>query len=222
LLRDDYYYRGLRFTIPRDLTTLVYRARLLWHGREVPERTLCTRHIPRDATILELGGCIGFISCIVNRHLSAPSRHVVIEAHPALIPYLHANRDANAARFAIHHAVIGRESIAAFFLRDPYALGSSMVRRSGREISVPALTVDAVQAAHGWRFDTLICDIEGGEADFFNDNKVLTEKLRAVVLEFHPHIIGERRCQEIRALLTAAGLARKEVIGDVEAWARPA
>jgi predicted O-methyltransferase YrrM len=45
-----------------------------------------------EERVLELGGCLGVVSCSINTLLRDPSRHVVVEANPKLLAYLYENR----------------------------------------------------------------------------------------------------------------------------------
>ncbi len=218
---QEYRHRGLRFEIPRELSTPEFRARFLLHRYEVPERVLTRKHIARDATVLELGGCLGVISCLVNRRLADPRRHVVFEPHPLIAPYLEANRARNGCGFQVRQQIIARASTATFYRRDPSIAGSSTVRIGRSKIEVPTTTVERVEQETGFAFDSLVIDIEGGEHQFFTENMGLTERLRVAIVEFHPQIIGNAACAEIRDRLMAAGLALRDRRGRVEAWLRP-
>jgi hypothetical protein len=57
---------------------------------------------------MDRGGCIGVVSCVINRVLQEPSRHVVVEGNPYIIPALQCNRDFNGCSFQIEHGVLTR------------------------------------------------------------------------------------------------------------------
>jgi FkbM family methyltransferase len=216
----QYRYCGLRFTVPRDLTTLETRGRFLLRRYEIPECRLSRKYIARDASVLELGGCLGVVACLINRRLEDPRRHVVVEPHPAIVPYLEANCRRNECAFTVHQLVVSDADGATFYLRDPYIAGSSTVRTSDREITVPTTTVTRLERESGLSFDTLLIDIEGAEYAFFQENAALLQRLRAAIVELHPQIIGEAACDDIRHRLSEAGLAHRETMGGVEAWTR--
>jgi FkbM family methyltransferase len=216
----EYRHKGLRFEIPRELSTPEFRARFLLHRYEVPERVLTRKYIAPDATVLELGGCLGVISCLVNRRLADPRRHVVFEAHPLIVPYLEANRRRNGCEFEVRQQIISRAPTATFYRRDPSIGGSSTVRVGRLAIEMSTTTVERVEHETGFTFDSLVIDIEGGEHGFFTENVGLVERLRVVIVEFHPLIIGDAACAEIRDQLAAAGLSLRGRRGRVEAWLR--
>jgi hypothetical protein len=110
----EYRTKGLRFEIPRNLTTREFRGQVLLHGYEIPERTLIRKYVAEDATVLELGGCLGVVSCLVNRILADPRRHVVFEAHPQVAPILEANRARNGCQFQVCSRLSRRRSRQPF------------------------------------------------------------------------------------------------------------
>src|SRR5438445_8047236 len=61
---------GCTFVIPKDLTTRTYRA-CFWQGNyEKEERELTRRWIRPDDSVLELGACLGIVSCVTNKLLA--------------------------------------------------------------------------------------------------------------------------------------------------------
>lgn len=214
----EYRCRGLVFQIPPQLTTLETRGQFLLHRYESVERRFARKYVPSDATVLELGGCLGIVACLVNRRLADPSRHVVFEPHPRIADCLEANRERNRCRFQIRRQIVAAAGPAAFYLRDPFVGGSSALRPSERRIDVPTVTIGEVERDTGYRFDTLIVDVEGAECGFFAENPDLLARARLVIVEFHPQIVGEAACEDSRQLLRAGGLARLDCRGSVEAW----
>ncbi|MDB5378742.1 MAG: Methyltransferase FkbM [Rubritepida sp.] len=222
-LGGEYATGGQRFRVPGSLTTRCFRGRFPLGLYELPERLLLWRYLRRGGTVLELGGCLGVISCLVNARLRDPRRHVVVEANPALLPWLEANRARNRARFKIENGVIGRgEGERSFWAGGAIVSGSTNFHHAGTDpIAVPERKLEAVEARHGLSFDTVLLDIEGGEAEFLRDHPALLVRARLVVVEFHPRFIGEAACAEGRAALEAAGLVRRARIALAEAWTRP-
>ena len=214
-------YGRLVFAVPPELTTLETRGDFLFGRYENVERRFARRYVEPDAAVLELGGCLGIVACVINQRLADPRRHVVLEPHPAIAGYLEANRKRNSCRFQIRRQVVARGDTAAFYLRDPYVGGSSMLRIEGRRIDVPSITIDRLEQETGLAFDTLVVDIEGGEAAFFAENDALLCRVRLVIVEFHPQIIGAPACEQGRDQLRAAGLILRRRCRSVEAWSRP-
>jgi FkbM family methyltransferase len=212
---------GLVFAVPHELTTLETRGEFFLRRYEAVERRFARRYVTPDATVLELGGCLGVVACVVNRRLADCRRHIVFEPHPAIAGYLEQNRERNGCSFAVRRQIVAAQGPAVFYLRDPFVGGSSLLRPDGRGIAVPTVTIPELEVETGLSFDTLIVDIEGGEHGFFAENTQLLSRARLVIVEFHPQIIGEAACAESRDRLRAAGLTPRAVCRSVETWTRP-
>jgi len=101
VLKRDYRTEGMVFVVPRSLMKRAHRARFFYDVHELDERELVKRWLPDDATVLELGACLGVVSCVINRQLADPTRQISVEPNPQLQEVLRRNRDANRAHFAI-------------------------------------------------------------------------------------------------------------------------
>ena len=77
---------------------------------EEHERHVIDSYLRPDLPVVELGGCLGVVSCHINKKLDRPERHVVIEANPGVLPTLEKNRELNNCRFVIRHAALGYET----------------------------------------------------------------------------------------------------------------
>ena len=149
--------------------------------------------IPPDAALLELGGCVGYIACTSNRLLNDPHRHVVLEANPRMIPVLINNRTLNDCSFHVEQAILSNVSFTerTFYIDNRSILGSSTVKlpvdRIKDTIEVKTKTLVSLQDKYNLKFDSLICDIEGGEYDLFEN--VLTDEIlndfKFIGMEFH-------------------------------------
>jgi FkbM family methyltransferase len=214
-----YRTEGMIFTVPRDQTTLALRGKFFVDSYELPERTLAKRRMPRDATVLELGGCIGVVSCVINRLLAVPHRHVVVEANPFLIPVLERNRVANRALYRIENRVVSHEpSVRLALARN---MDSSRVSEEGGT-RVPTITLEELETRHSLVFDAVVMDIEGAEADFIAENAGLLRRIKFLMVEFHPDILGDDRVEWLRSTLQAAGLVKTDQMLATEVYGRRA
>lgn len=214
---------GLRFEIPRELTTRRFRGRFYFGSYEGGERALVRSHVRPDATVLEVGGCLGVVSCETNRLLAEPAQHVVVEAHPGLVDVLRRNRDRNGARFAVAHGLLAADGDGdgdgTFHLHD-LIVGGSAHRPTGRSTTVPVLRWGDLEARAGGPFDTLVLDMEGGECDLLRRNADRLAHVDIVVVEWHDFVVGEAAVAAAKDVLRAAGLHPVEQRGLVEAWTR--
>lgn len=92
---------GLTFTLDNPRISTRMKSHFFRGDYEDGERRMLARFLDPGLPTIEIGACIGIVSCTTNRRLENPERHVVIEANPYLIPTLEANRDRNGCRFTI-------------------------------------------------------------------------------------------------------------------------
>jgi FkbM family methyltransferase len=200
----QYRTNGLTFDIPTKHSTRAMRGKFAADTYELPERQLILKHLPPDSRVLELGGCIGVVSCLTNSLLTDPHAHVVVEANPFLIPFLERNRDANGAKFSVENCVVSRATEAILSLAAD--MDSSKLGDQG--VTVPGRCCEDIEALYQLSFDTLIMDIEGAESEFIRDNIVLLKNMKLIVIEFHPSIIGVFETDALRQLLLKCGLTK--------------
>ena len=219
LFRGMYRADGLTFEVPKDLTSRSFRSRFLFDIYEQEERALIRAHMPADVTVLELGACLGVVSCITNRLLRQPERHVVVDANPRVGEWIERNRRRNGADFAIEEGLVSRSSDGTFFLHD-LVVGGSADRVTSVRVTAPVLTIEELEERHALTFDALVMDIEGGELVFVRENPDLFRRLRFACIEMHEFVLGDDGVAECESLLRAAGLER--VGGDAfnGAWLR--
>jgi FkbM family methyltransferase len=221
LFEGTYSVRGCEIDVPDELTDRPFRSRFFFDVYEEVEVDFVSRYVRPDDAVLEIGGCLGVVSCVTNRQLDDPTQHVVVEANPELIPWLTRNRDRNGCQFQVKHALVSDDSDGTFFLH-PMVVGGSATRPTEREIQVPVVSlVDLFDAADP-PFTGCILDAEGGERELITQNPDLFRHLRFVIVEFHAHnnIIRPEDVEACRTVLRNAGLQRRETRMHVEMWVR--
>lgn len=211
-----YHFKNCSFKFPKEFTSVYDRGRAWIFGYETPECVLAQEYLPSNAHLLELGACIGVVSCVTNKKLEKSSQHVVVEGNEAIIPFLKANRDANNCKFKIENCIISSHSNVKFFINKSMVL-SGMSRESGREIFCRGMGIHELEHKHAIIFDFLIMDIEGGEHGVVIQNiEYLSKNIRGIILETHPDILGEEKIQEYESALTSAGFKKIRSLGNVE------
>ncbi len=210
---------GCVFTIPKDVTTMKYRSCFLQGTYEREERELVRRWLRPEDGVIELGACLGIVSCVTNQLLANRSRHVVVEANPLCIPSLYRNRELNRAGFLIEHCAVAKPPEVTFYLHPVYIVGGTYQRPSDHPIRLPAKSLRQLEQERG-PFTALIIDIEGGELDVFEDSLELLKKYRLVIAELHEFAIGAAGVERCREILRECGLQCVGRAGITEAWQR--
>jgi FkbM family methyltransferase len=217
LTNRNYRTEGLVFELPFQSMPMGFRSRFFFDVYELAERSLIRKHLTKYDHVLELGACVGVVSCMTNRLLADPAAHLVVEANPRLIPMLEANRTKNACGFITEHCLVSKTMDGSFFLQDFIVSGSANLT-TGTEVRVPVYSCEDLCAKHDFRPNVLIMDIEGGEVDFVSENEHRLADFRLLIIEMHPYIVGLDVIQSCKEKLRAIGFTMKEGDGLVEAW----
>lgn len=133
---------------------------------EIEERALLEKHIPSNASVLELGGRIGVTSCVINKKLHDPHKHTVIDIDPRWEKYLEMNRKENDCQFNIVCGQVVDTSHVNYIHR---------LWRKEKTLNIK-----------DYEFDTLVCDIEGAEKQLIRDNRWLIGHVKLFIIELHP------------------------------------
>lgn len=219
-----YRVAGLSFGVPTDITSRIWRGRFPAGHHERKMRRMLARHpVPRDAVLLELGGCLGIVSAFTNRMLDRPGDHVVVEADPRAVPWLIGNGARNGCGFRVSWCMMGDQpGLAPFNLRlDLGASGAVRPADSAGETEVPVRTIDEIEAEQGLRFTALVMNIEGGEEAVIVANPGFLARINWALVDIHPHTIGAKGVRRCHAGLEAAGLVLTDRIANIELWTRP-
>ena len=210
---------GCTLSIPKDLTTRSYRACFFDGSYEAEERGLIRKWVRAEDRVIELGACLGIVSCVTNRLLADKSKHLVIEANPFCIPSIYRNKELNNAGFLVEHCAVDTRPEVTFYLHPLYVVGGTSQRKSNRPCRVPAKSLEQLEREHG-PFDVLIIDIEGSELDVFQCSKKALNTYRLVIAELHEFAIGADGVEQCRELLRTAGLTQVDRSGITEVWKR--
>lgn len=206
---------GLDIELPAQASPVVRG--LLWLGKyESAERYAVARFLPRDVPVVELGGSAGVVACLINRLQSEPGAHVVVEANPLVIPTLERNRQANSCRFkTVNCAIAYAGALASFDVSEGFLASAVRESPDDHTLQVPAMTLAELVAGEGFEAFSLVCDIEGAEADLVTREGATLQKAAALIMEIHPAVLGSEGVTRLSAELTALGFSREWSFGNV-------
>jgi FkbM family methyltransferase len=207
---------GCKFSIAKDHVPANVIDLLLSGLYETPERQALRKFLDPELPVIELGACVGVVSCLTNRCLRRPEKHVVVEANPALLPLLEENRARNDCRFEIVHAAVSHGAETITFHVDDNILASSVDGDPGRGVTVSTVTLERLLDDHGFQNATLLCDIEGAELQLVeHELKTFAERISTIIMELHDRIVGQEPTQRMLASLQSAGFNIVSRDGDV-------
>lgn len=197
---------GCRFSVNNPAISTALKSRFLFDRYETPERDALKQFLNPELPVIEFGGSIGIISCLTNKKLYHPSRHIVVEANPDLLPLLEENRDRNGCRFTILHRAVAYGSNQVTFHQDDEFLAGSIQRVTSKSVQVPTISLRDIIAEYDFEPCTLICDIEGGEIDLVQyEADTLRHSVATLVLEAHGKLIGADVTDNMLLMLKTIG-----------------
>jgi FkbM family methyltransferase len=216
---DRFKTDGCTFIIPRKTTSLNFRAGFMTNLYEIDERRLVQKFIRPDDSVLEMGACLGIVSCITNKLLRDPSRHIAVEANPNCLPTLHRNRSLNQCNFLIENCAVSNQREVTFYLHPIYIVCGTAQQKSKQAVRVPGRSLQELNDRYG-PFSVLIMDIEGGELESLEACSETLHHFRLIVIELHDWVIGTEGVNCCRKILQDAGFNMIERSFVTEAWVR--
>ena len=186
LKANTIYLDGSVFCLDSSYITTGEKIRFLRGTWELEPRFLIKKYLPHDLPVVEFGGCIGAVSCITNKLLTAPEAHIVVEANKNILPILKTNREKNGCQFKIINAAIAYEAEeTSLYLKDRVDSGS-IYHNTPQSIIVPTTTLEVIIQQEGFARVSLICDIQGTEIDLLRaEGEVISNYVEWIVLETH-------------------------------------
>jgi FkbM family methyltransferase len=209
------YLDGCRFDL-RNLPNTPMKLKLLSGEYEERERSAARQYIQKDWPVIELGGCIGVVACVTNRLLQRGEAHIVLEANPLVIPHLQSNRDANHCSFKIVNRAIAYDTDSVSFSPLSDLWGSSLHHNgSHRQVAVSTTQLRQIIEEEQFEKYALICDIEGQEYELVTHEPDVLKRAELIIMEVHPHLIGEEKDKTLLSKLAGLGLKRIDSSGFV-------
>jgi FkbM family methyltransferase len=202
----------IRLSIPQELLSPVILNALETGRYEHLEIRQVPRFLKDGDRLMEFGAGLGFVSAFAASQKTLAAC-ITVEANPALIPVIKTTHEINNVKSEIINAVALSESsqlwrsvsdltIPFYVTKNFWGASLTAVKSAVRTVSVPVVRVEDLIVKH--RPSLIICDIEGGEIDLF-DNADL-ESVRMAFFEVHKSIIGLKGIYALTQTMAAQGL----------------
>ena len=207
---------GCKFSIDEASVPANVIDLLLSNQYELPERKALKSFLNPELPLVELGACIGVLSCVSNRILHNPKNHVAVEANPVLLPILRSNRDLNSCHFTVINAAVAHGSESVVLNVSDNVLASSLHIQGENSVVIPAISLERLVSDYGFERCTLLCDIEGAELDVVaHEISTIRQHVDTIIMETHDRLVGKEPTMVMIDRLEAAGfnIARRD--GDV-------
>ena len=184
---------GLNITPEKGLLSKMLISRLHRQVWEADEAKLINQYIKPEATVLDLGACLGITSCLTNKRLANRKKHVTLEPNIYLIKSLANIRDENKCEFEIENSLLSYQAtdeLIDFYTDPAHVMNGSLTKNHNRTMSqkVKQITIGQLEDKYNLNFDTLICDIEGGEWSLWEHKLLVNDyflKFKTIIMEWH-------------------------------------
>jgi FkbM family methyltransferase len=204
--------QGIQLSVNNPLVTTRHKGTIFFGIYEMHERELTRRYIDRTLSTIEIGASIGGVACTTNKLLLDPSRHVVCECNPIVLPTLEENRKRNNCQFIIEpQAVAYGSDTVTFFIDNADFTGGNLQRTDGERVTVGATTLRQLLQKHCFSAINLICDSEGAEVDMVeHEADVIRDHVKVLIIETHEQRRGADRTAKMLATLASIGFDIKD------------
>lgn len=169
--------------VPRSVATAIVKG-----SYEAAERDLVRAALRPGDRVLEIGAGVGVVALTCAQAVGTENV-LSYEANAALEPVIRENFRLNGRTPNLRMRAISSDGAPLRFFRNENIVSSSVHDRglAAQEIVVPSDRIDDALTEH--RATVLVMDIEGAE------NAILPAAdlsgLREMIIELHPHIVGE-------------------------------
>jgi len=214
-----YKNKGITIHVPFELTDFKFRGRFVFNSYEEEEARHLSNHLDPLSKVLELGACLGYVSCLTNRRLKDNTQHVVVEANPKLMPWIERNKEQNGCGFHLENVIISKYGDNDFYVHD-LIVGGSSKRATEQKIKVKGVDFEHLIGKYDIEFDTLIMDIEGGELELLRNFGDDIRKFEQIFIELHPfaNILTKQEAEECENILCSLGFEINVRDGNFQIW----
>jgi len=193
---------GLVFAFGEGTPANLLKA-LAYGTYEQHEAMLLKQFITAEDRVLELGAGIGYMGVLAMTHCK-PASYTAYEANPVLMPFIKQNMERNKVQFEIRNVLLlDHEENKNFYVTPEFWASSLIQPKSGiyDTVTIPAQNKNVVMEE--LKPTALVVDIEGGEAEFFNELNL--SSVNKIIMEIHPAVLDDVALTKLYAQLMGAG-----------------
>ncbi len=214
--RETITIDGVIVTTDPKVVNKAVRDGLFKEKYEEPERILVRDSLKNGDRVLEVGGGVGFVSLLCAKICGAENL-LIYEANPAMAPLIEKNFGLNGLAPNLRsRAITAKGDEVSFFMCDNIISSSLYEREGSIAQKIPADAFDTV--IQEWKPTALVMDVEGAEVDILTSSNL--EGLTKLILESHPHIVGDEEIQRLKNHLARVGFREGIIIHNSSFFSR--
>jgi FkbM family methyltransferase len=213
---------GVKVPIQGSFLAPKMRRHLMRGGYERAERKLLAKLVKEGDVVLELGASLGIVTTLLKKVIGAAGAVVAVEANKQLASYFNKQLKVNGVDAKLIHALgcpIWEGAIPEKVQSQGFSFKSSSL--SGRAEGpggddVAWMTLKEIAELAGLGSPSvLMIDVEGSEDIWCDQAPCFPQSVRTVIVEIHPHIIGETKAGESVQALINEGFRIAAISGTV-------
>lgn len=192
---------GIRVDARADTVGADVRREIIRANYEYAERKLLESILRPDDRVVECGAGIGAVGLLAASIVGAQNV-TSFEANPSLEAIIRGNYDLNDLHpTLVMNAVTPQGGNVSFFVTDNLLSSSLHDRGAKRQVTVAGIAIADVLSTYDPT--VLVLDVEGAEADLLPDADL--SRVRALLIELHPNVVGEPAIAALEAALLGKG-----------------
>ncbi len=205
---------GISFIIDSSLITKDIQKAIFTGQYEAEELSLVRQAIQTNDVVVEIGACTGYVSL----HCAAivgPERITVFEPNPIAVQLINKNFKLNDWDVNVENKAVSTFNGEMEFFFDKNLFSSSYINRKG----LPATKIECISyqsVLSQYKPTALIIDAEGAEIDILANSE--HEGVKKIIIELHPHIIGDAKISFLIEELKKAGFEIVKSASEKVKW----
>jgi FkbM family methyltransferase len=206
----DVFVRIDRRAMPNSLIRAILRG-----DYELPERNAVARMVRPGDRVAEFGGGVGVVSMTAAK-IAGPGNVHVYEPLPAACDLILQNARLNELEIECSNAAVASKSGTRTFWATSNIVSSNFFggRKDGKgqttAVEVELVAVDDILSAR--QPNVIIIDIEGAEVEVLGACNLAG--VEVIVIELHPHVVGEEAIAALQTHLREQGFATVPSLED--------
>lgn len=199
---SDVTIQGIKVNLNHSSITKALRKVFYYELYEADEISILKNHLVKQDVLLEIGAGIGYLSSYCSK-IVGDERVYSYEANPEMAEKVSETYKLNNVSPNFKNAFASFEnSFVDFYLESNFWSSSSKKRsENSKKVSIP--TIDINEEINRVSPTFMIVDIEGGEIDLID--KINFTSVKKLILEVHPHVIGDGNTSKVIAQLVSKG-----------------
>ncbi|MGB0844481.1 MAG: FkbM family methyltransferase, partial [Alphaproteobacteria bacterium] len=178
------------------------RRQLFKFRHETEELQYLPSLIEKGDCVIECGAGIGATTAMIGKIVGSKSL-ISLEPNANAHNIIHKTLDLNGVSTRVRSQAISCDEKGLDIYMMVNWLSSSSTQRSDEAVKVHVQTTTLQKLQHELNANVLVIDVEGAEVEVLTEESL--QGFAKLLIEFHPHIVGEKSANELKSNLLSWG-----------------